>query len=59
MRYGEALQQFRKAKYILEVNNYGERVEYAVLLLKIGKLVLNQHKDGEAYDYFIKALKIY
>ena len=40
------MQQFRKAKYILEVNDYGERVEYAVLLLKIGKLVLNQHKDG-------------
>ena len=58
-RIGEALGQYRKVKYVLEVNSYGGRPEYGVLLGKIGRIVLWQGKDGEAYEYFVKAVTIF
>ena len=45
-KHNEALQHYRKAKNILEVNNYQKQPEYANILHKIGRIILAQHKDN-------------
>ena len=55
----EGLTNYRKARHILEVNNYQKLPEYAHLLCRIGALLLKQNRDHDSHQNFLHALNIY
>lgn len=58
-RVDQAIGNYKKAKNILEYNQYVQAKEYAIVELRLAELYLSRFKDGEAAKMLESCLRVF